>query len=381
MTLDGHKMPQKHTKKWRTLLPSVFLFYLANSDQLISQRLQFQQALHGWYRIHQRKLPWREAPSLYKTVVSEFMLQQTQVATVLPYFDRWHRELPDFAALAAAPETKVMKLWEGLGYYSRARNLHRLAQAIASRPIQPRSIAEWTELPGIGPYTAAAITSISLGEPAACVDGNVVRILARLTDEKRLFRDGSEAARYFTPLADALIVDGEPGTHNQAMMELGATVCFRQKPLCLVCPVASFCAGRKKGEPEKLPRLQPKQIEQRSVVRIWCEYRGQLLLRRGHAAAKRLAGLHELPEFADLGLSAPDKKSLLAVKRRTITRFQITESIHTVQPAATLLKKIGSNNSLEWIPLTGFEKISLSGPHKRWIGEILSQRKISQVKN
>src|ERR1700709_2083848 len=111
MTLDGHKKRQKHTKKWRSSRGSFFLFFLSNSDQLIARRPEFQQALVGWYRIHQRKLPWRDSPSLYKTVVSEFMLQQTQVATVLPYFERWQRELPDFASLAAADESKVMKLW------------------------------------------------------------------------------------------------------------------------------------------------------------------------------------------------------------------------------------------------------------------------------
>ena len=353
----------------------LFNFPVSHSAQLIARRLEFHQALHGWYQIHQRKLPWRDAPSLYKTVVSEFMLQQTQVATALPYFTRWQRELPDFATLAAASEAKVMKLWEGLGYYSRARNLHKLAQAIAVRPVPPRSPADWQELPGIGPYTAAAITSISFAEPAACVDGNVVRILARLAGEERLFRDGSEAAKHFTPLADALIIGSDPGTHNQAMMELGATVCFRQKPLCLVCPVAAFCAARKKGEPEKLPRLKPKQIEKRSITRIWCEHRGELLLKRGHATAKRLAGLHELPDAADLGLLELEKKSLLAVKRRAITRFQITESIYAVKPTATLAKIISATSALEWVPLHSLESITLSGPHKRWISEILSREK------
>ncbi|MBI3886976.1 MAG: A/G-specific adenine glycosylase, partial [Opitutae bacterium] len=132
------------------------------------------------------------------------MLQQTQVTTVLPYFARWLDALPDFAALAAAPETQVMKLWEGLGYYSRARNLHQLAKTVAAMPAPPRTPAAWRELPGIGPYTAAAITSISFDERVACVDGNVVRILARLTGEGRQFRDGSAAAKHFTPLADTL---------------------------------------------------------------------------------------------------------------------------------------------------------------------------------
>lgn len=343
---------------------------MASSLTLISHRPSFQAALHAWYRVHHRKLPWRDAPSLYKTVVSEFMLQQTQVATVLPYFDRWLRELPDFAALAAAPETKVMKLWEGLGYYSRARNLHQLAQTYVAMPRSPRTPAEWRELPGIGPYTAAAITSISFGEPAAVVDGNVVRILARLTGEGRLFRDGTEAVKHFTPLADALVVGSNPGEHNQAMMELGATVCFRQNPRCPTCPVAPFCAARQAGTPEKFPRLKPKVIEQKSVVRLWCEHDGQLLLRRGHAKARRLAGLHELPEAADLGVK-PGAHTLLAVKRRAITRFQITESIYAVRPTAALRKKIAQNEALEWVPLKRLDHLTLSGPHRRWIAELI----------
>lgn len=301
------------------------------------------------------------------------MLQQTQVTTVLPYFDRWLRELPDFAALAAAPEAKVMKLWEGLGYYSRARNLHKLAQVYIAAPVKPRTPAEWRELPGIGPYTAAAITSISFGEPAAVVDGNVVRILARLTGEARLFRDGTEAVKHFTPLADALVIGSDPGEHNQAMMELGATVCLRQNPQCLLCPVAELCAARAGGHPEKLPRLKPKRTEPMFVSRTFCLDRGRLLLRRGHAKAKRLAGLHELPEAADLGVK-PAAADLLAVQRRAITRFQITESIYAVQPTAALRKAIARNDALEWVPLKQLDGVTLSGPHRRWIGEIIASR-------
>jgi A/G-specific adenine glycosylase len=344
---------------------------VANSDQLISNRAAFQSALHGWYRVHHRKLPWRDAPSLYKTVVSEFMLQQTQVATVLPYFDRWLRELPDFAALASAPEARVMKLWEGLGYYSRARNLHKLAQAWVRAATPPRAPADWRELPGIGPYTAAAITSISFDVPAAVVDGNVVRILARLTGETRQFRDGTEAVKHFTPLADALIHGSHPGTHNQAMMELGATVCLRANPQCLICPVAGFCAARAAGNAAQLPRLKPKVIEQKAVARLWCVDHGRLLLHRTHAKARRLAGLHELPAADDLGMQPP-AGSLLATKRRTITRFAITESIHTAKPTAALRAKVAKSESLEWVPLQQLDRVTLSGPHRRWIGELLA---------
>lgn len=350
------------------------MLFVANSEKLAASRPAFQAALHAWYRVHHRKLPWRDAPSLYKTVVSEFMLQQTQVATVLPYFDRWQRELPDFAALAAAPEARVMKLWEGLGYYSRARNLHKLALAYAAAPAKPRTPAEWRELPGIGPYTAAAITSISFDEPAAVVDGNVVRILARIAGEGRLFRDGTEAVKFFNPLADALVVGSNPGEHNQAMMELGATVCLRANPQCLICPVAEFCAARAAGTPEKFPRLKPKIIEQKTVTRVWCEHRGRLLLRRGHAKAKRLAGLHELPEASDLGLK-PAAKSLLAVKRRAITRFQITESIYAVKPTPALQKHIARDETLEWVPLKRLDHVTLSGPHRRWIGELVGRNR------
>ena len=340
------------------------------SAQLTALRLDFQAALHGWYRVHQRRLPWREAPSLYKTVVSEFMLQQTQVATVLPYFARWLEALPDFEALAAASEARVLKLWEGLGYYSRARNLHKLARAYVAAPTKPRTPAEWRELPGIGPYTAAAITSISFGEPAACVDGNVVRILARLTGETRRFRDSVEAAKHFTPLADALVPAANPGDHNQAMMELGATVCVRAKPLCLTCPVAEFCAARRTSHEAELPRFVPKQIEQKSVIRTFVLHRDSLLLRRGGAAAKRLAGLHELPEAADLGVQ-PTAPALLATKRRAITRYQITEQIYAVKPDATLRKRIATNQALEWVPLAELDRVTLSGPHRRWITELL----------
>jgi len=340
---------------------------------LIAARSDFQAALLGWYRAHARALPWRDAPALYKTVVSEFMLQQTQVKTVLPYFARWLAALPDFAALAAASEERVLKLWEGLGYYSRARNLHRLAQAVAARPAPPRTPAEWRELPGVGPYTAAAITSISFGAPAACVDGNVVRILARLTADGTEFRDSATAAKAFTPLADALIAgSAAPGDHNQAMMELGATLCFRQKPLCLTCPVRGFCAAGQRGEPESFPRLAPKQMERQSVTRVWCERRGALLLHRAAAGARRFARIHELPraEHAGLAETAAARGELLARKRRGITRFQITESIHA---AAAPRKKLGPE--LIWVPFSELETITLSGPHRRWVAEILAGRR------
>ncbi len=342
------------------------------SVSLTRRAPEFQAALLGWYRTHARVLPWRTAPSVYKTVVSEFMLQQTQVKTVLPYFARWLDALPDFAALAAADEAVVLKLWEGLGYYSRARNLHRLARAVAALPALPRTPEAWRELPGVGPYTAAAITSISFGAPVACVDGNVVRILSRLTADATPYRDSASASKAFAPLADALVPAAQPGDHNQAMMELGATVCFRQKPLCLTCPVRGFCAAAARGEPEAFPRLAAKVIEQRAVVRVWCRRGDALLLHRTAGDARRLANVHELPLAEHLGLTeaAAQAGALLAKKRRGITRFQITESIHAA-PAPAAKTKLAAG--LVWVPLGDLPQLTLSGPHRRWVTELLAR--------
>lgn len=345
---------------------------MATVPELISSRRDFHRALHAWYAASRRRLPWRENPSLYGTVVSEFMLQQTQVATVLPYFDRWLHELPDFAALAATDEARVLKLWEGLGYYSRARNLHRLARALVALAAPPRTPAEWRELPGIGPYTAAAITSIAFGAPVACVDGNVVRILARLTGEGRVFRDSVAAARHFTPLADALIVDAPPGDHNQAMMELGATICVRAKPRCDACPVADLCVARGRGDAAVLPRLAPKRFEEKTVIRLWCEDHDRLLLYRAAAGTTRLSGLHELPDAAMLGLT-PRGDSHLATKRRAITRFRIIEHIHRAELTAAVRRRIGRTDELAWVPLADLDAVTLSGPHRRWIAELRGQ--------
>lgn len=336
----------------------------------MADRAAFQQSLLAWYHRHRRTLPWREEPSLYKTVVSEFMLQQTQVKTVLPYFARWLDALPDFAALAAAPSEQVLKLWEGLGYYSRARNLHRLAQAVAALPEPPRTPDAWQELPGVGPYTAAAITSIAFRAPAACVDGNVVRILARLTADATAFRDSASAAKAFTLLGEALLSPDEPGDHNQAMMELGATVCHRQNPLCTVCPVLAFCAARRRGDPEAYPQLAAKKIEQKTVHRAWCVADGRLLLQRVEAGARRLAELHELPVVEALGLDAATLggREPLARRKRGITRFAITELIYPIEAPSTLPAP-----TLVWVDRAQLERISLSGPHRRWVTELLGR--------
>lgn len=300
------------------------------------------------------------------------MLQQTQVGTVLPFYERWMRALPDFNALAAAPEARVLKLWEGLGYYSRARNLRRLAQALAARPFPPAAPEQWRDLPGVGPYTAAAITSIAFGARAACVDGNVVRVLARLTADPAALRDSATAARHFMPLANALVPRDGPGAHNQAMMELGALVCRRRNPACAMCPVVRFCAAAHLKSPADFPRLARRKTGRDIVARAWCEDNGRLLLHRAASGARRLAGLYELPVPEDLGLDAAAVSAgqLLARRRRRITNHQITESIHAVRLTAAQRRRLDANAALGWVPWAGLDLITLSGPHRRWVAEI-----------
>ena len=336
----------------------------------MARRAGFRKALLDWYHASRRRLPWRESPSPYSTVVSEFMLQQTQVATVLPYFARWMEALPDFASLAAAPEAAVLRLWEGLGYYSRARNLHRLAKAVAGRAL-PRTAEGWRGLPGVGPYTAAAVASIAFGEPVACVDGNVVRILSRLARDATPYKDSASASKAFAPLAQELVNAGAPGDHNQAMMELGATICLRRGPSCLVCPVTDFCAAAKAGDPESYPKLEAKKTEHRSVVRVWCERRGSVLLYLNPPGARRLASLHELPTAEQAGIDplAASKGPLVSRKSRGITRYRISESIHLATPP-----KGRTAPGLVWIHLEDLGKISLSGPHRRWTAEVVASR-------
>jgi A/G-specific adenine glycosylase len=334
----------------------------------------FQTALAEWYKTAQRPLPWRTKPSLYRTVVSELMAQQTQIKTMLPYFERWMLRFPDFEALAKAPSEDVLKHWEGLGYYSRARNLHKLAQVYVTMPTKPITASEWQALPGIGPYTSAAVSSIALGQAAAVVDGNVVRILARLTNDPRTFKNNGDAVKSFTSLAADVLNHDQPGEHNQAMMELGATVCTKHHPMCTVCPVVTFCQGAAAGAPEAIPQIQRKATEHVEVTRFWVVHDEHLLLHQNAADAKQLAGQFELPSAEHVDLAKSKTKALLT-KTRGITHRRIKERIYRANTTPALDKTIQSTESLTWVPFDKIERITLSGPHRRWVREILEQAK------
>jgi A/G-specific adenine glycosylase len=348
------------------------MFDVATEMFPLSQPDAFQQALAAWYVTAQRPLPWRTEPSLYRTVVSELMAQQTQIKTMLPYFERWMLRFPDFEALAAAAAEDVLKSWEGLGYYSRARNLHKLAQEYVAMAPKPTSAKEWQALPGIGPYTSAAISSIAQNFPAAVVDGNVVRILARLTNDARPFKNNGEAVKAFTATADAVLNQATPGDHNQAMMELGATVCLKHNPLCTVCPVVQFCAGAAAGSPAAIPDIQRKATEQVEIDRLWILNNGKLLIHQIPDSAKQLAGQCELPSTAHFKHKFTLGKPTLT-KSRSITHRRIKERIHAKETSQALLAEIKKCPELIWVDLTQLETITLSGPHRRWVKELLAQ--------
>jgi A/G-specific adenine glycosylase len=261
--------------------------------------------LLAWYGRAKRNLPWRVARSdFYRTWISEIMLQQTRVEAVIPYYEKFLARFPRVTSLACAPEADVLTAWSGLGYYSRARNLHRAAKQVASDGI-PGGYEELLELAGIGRYTAAAIASIAFGQPHAAVDGNVLRVISRLTNDPGDIGSPRTQAR-FSEEAQQLLDPGRPGDFNQAIMELGATVCVPRSPDCGHCPVVKFCAAHAAGTerelPVKLKKALARGVEldlaliESPVVGFHAQAaEGQVFLVQRSPEEKRMAGFWELP--------------------------------------------------------------------------------------
>jgi A/G-specific adenine glycosylase len=282
----------------------------------------------AWYDDVRRELPWRQSNDFYRVWLSEIMLQQTRVEAVIPYFHRFLGRFPDIQALAAAAEPDVLAAWSGLGYYSRARLLHRAAKQVASTGI-PEDLRA---LPGIGEYTAAAVGSIALGLPVAAVDGNVLRVVSRVTN------DGSEinlpaTRKRFQSIAQSWLDTARPGDFNQAMMELGATVCTPRSPDCGRCPIRSQCAARAAGTQSQLPvKLGKARVCEVALDVLVLERRGRIFLVQRGAGERRLRGFWELPEknaFAmkgEIAGSVAIKAALAGGFRHQIVndRFQVT---------------------------------------------------------
>jgi A/G-specific adenine glycosylase len=289
--------------------------------------------LLGWYRRHRRDLPWRHTSDPYCIWVSEIMLQQTQVATVVPYFNRFVAAFPTARALAEAEEPDVLRLWEGLGYYRRARQLHRAARVIvdAHGGVFPRDVEQAGRLPGIGRYTAGAIVSIAYDLPAAILEANTVRLLSRLVAYSG---DVSSAAarKFLWRLAETIVPRRNCGLFNQSLMELGSLVCTPKAPACDVCPVRELCSAFRLGRQEQIPKMRAKPaieaVREASVV-AW--HRKKVFVRR-RADGERWAGLWDFLRFPLTARHGEALRSELAQK----VRQQSGLSIHQPEKIATL---------------------------------------------
>ncbi len=359
--------------------PSTHTLPLSSGEQQV-----FRDSLLAWYRLNARELPWRGIDDPYGTWLSEIMLQQTRVDAVIEHYRRFLHRYPTLLTLALAPEEDVLALWSGLGYYRRARMLHRAARFLVAEHggTLPRTAVELRALPGIGSYTSAAIASIAFGEPVAVVDGNVERVLLRIAGRPE--QAGSHAETFVALFAQALLHTGSPGDSNQAMMELGATVCLPRGPLCLQCPVFDWC--RTRGEHTTLPRTAMRSahvgyaLTQRraSEPQRLGASEPQILLHRRSSELSLMAGMLELPplrtlphapprlrlrhgitgtnyyvEIFDIGTEAEVLDSMTATETPAGTDTAIHPDLH---PRAA-----DQAPALEWFPLSNLSALPLTG--------------------
>jgi A/G-specific adenine glycosylase len=293
-----------------------------------SEKSEFRANLLEWFARYRRDLPWRRTRDPYAIWVSEIMLQQTRVAAVIPYYERFLARFPDLEALAQAPEADLLAHWAGLGYYYRARNLQQAARRMLDSGEFPSSYEEIRRLPGIGEYTAAAVASIAFELPHAVLDGNVFRVLSRVCDDATNTAS-SAGRRRFAVIADELLDRSSPGLFNQAMMELGATICLAGNPQCLLCPVARLCRGRASGRQNELPVkiAARKTVEEHRTV-FWIERQGSVLLWQRDAGSRLMPGFWELPERGQLPGVAAGRR--MGAFRHSITfhryRFEVMEA-------------------------------------------------------
>lgn len=268
----------------------------------------FAGPLIKWYEQNARSLPWRDYPTPYRVWVSEIMLQQTRVETVIPYFERWMQRFPTVETLASASEQEVLKVWEGLGYYSRARNLHRAARVVMAEHggELPSEAAALERLPGIGRYTAGAIASIAFGKDAPALDGNIRRVLARVFNVTLSARS-PEGERLLWDLAREHIPTGRAGDYNQAIMDLGSAICTPRAPACLICPIAAHCLARALGVQEQRPVMEEKRPVPHVTVTAAIIHRdGHILIAR-RPSSGLLGGMWEFPGGkVETGEALPD---------------------------------------------------------------------------
>ncbi len=327
---------------------------LRRSNQAVQRAVyhlrKVRRKLLRWYERNRRDLPWRRTRDPYRIWLSEVMLQQTRVAAVEPYYLRFLRLFPTVEALARARPQRVLRAWAGLGYYTRARALHATARKIRAAGRFPSTYQEWLALPGVGPYTAAAVASIACGRPHAVLDGNVRRVLSRLFASA----DGLEEK------ADALLDRKRPGDFNQALMELGATVCLPRAPLCAKCPLAEECRARRSGTVARFPppkqRLQPQHVRLQLALVESDAARGSILLARpsGHGLWPRFWSLPELPH------PALERLGQLGSFRHTVTFRNIHVQVFRARP-----RPRARLSALRFVTLGDLTRLPLSTPSRK----------------
>ncbi|MEE3181638.1 MAG: A/G-specific adenine glycosylase [Planctomycetota bacterium] len=307
-----------------------------NRQATSSKETGISKALLAWYRTNRRRLPWREKPEPYRVWVSEIMLQQTRVETVIPYFERFLERFPTVETLAAASEEEVLTLWSGLGYYRRARSLLKGAKTVLESHggAFPRSYEAALEIPGIGPYTAAAILSIAYGEPYPVLDGNVERVLARIL---RLEENPRQAAvkKRLRDIAGSWMPHDQASSFNQAMMELGALVCTPVSPDCPRCPVSKACQGAEHGDAEKFPRLPKK----RKTIAV--ELEAGILRRGDRFLLERIEGFDYLEGLWLFPLAAPGEGGIAARLAEVLgTKVEKTGQLKTLRHSITFRRLV-----------------------------------------
>ncbi len=320
---------------------------------------QFHATLTNWYHKNGRVLPWRQTRDPYAILVSEIMLQQTQVATVIPYYNEWLRRFPDFAALARASENDILHAWQGLGYYARARNLQATAKTVQNLHGGrfPRGLAAMRALPGIGHYTANAIATFAFSHPVPIVETNTARVLARLLD----FRDPIDRAAGRDALwkcAATLVPTGSPRIYNSALVDLGALVCLPRQPKCGICPVKKFCRAK---NPEALPIKKMRSPTLRLTENHAFIVRQKTLLLQ--QANHRWCGMWILPPLQKRSPNQPP------VYRST---FPFTNHRVALNVYARYRRKI-DKHSQRWIRIESLDSIPIPSPHRRAVRHLLSE--------
>lgn len=329
-----------------------------------------RKALAEWYRVHQRDLAWRRNQDPYRIWISEIMLQQTRVAAVIPYYERFLARFPDVAALAGAGDDDLLTAWAGLGYYSRARNLRAAARLIVENGQFPDTYDDILALPGVGPYTAAAVGSISFGLPFAVLDGNVMRVLTRLTRDDGDIASG-ETKKRLQGVAQNLLDRADPAQHNQAVMELGAMVCTPRDPKCGMCPVVAYCEARKVGLERELPvkRRTDESHRIRRTLLVVIRNGYILLWQRAHDA-RMLGGFWELPE--------PDQLPA-ASSFRFSHQFSHAITNHLYEIEVVEADAARAPRSLQWVALSDLSTFPLSTIARKALKTRLPERLVKAM--